>query len=206
MAETSNHSEDGRRGATSKAQLNPNHHKDVPGGSPGGTTTTTEAYAHGLYRGLVEDTDIETFLWETDAYDSAQATWSIPLVPKTTEGLIGAMYGALQSIVGRFVRSFQPGIEREVCDTQDLPTCQGSNADGYRVCPALFVRAAGPSFEIPEPLASEGEMSSTLGFSNMATYFSVKMESELGSKEECVEEMSSYARCVSCILERDEPC
>jgi hypothetical protein len=70
------------------------------------------------------------------------------------------------------------------------------------VCPVLVVRAAGPSFEIPKSLVSASQVSTRLGFSNMASYFSVKMESEIGSTKESVEEMSSYARCVSCILER----
>jgi hypothetical protein len=83
-----------------------------------------------------------------------------------------------------------------VVNTFYAPRCSGTDSRGYRACPTLLVRAAGPSFALPPPLDPQGPSPFDLGFSNMATYFSIKPESEVPSEKEIVDEMESYARWV----------
>ncbi|TEB25618.1 hypothetical protein FA13DRAFT_1692942 [Coprinellus micaceus] len=167
---------------------------DTAQGSRPKFTTTSDAYAHNLYLDAVQNEDIYTFLRGDESYDSTQKRWSFPSVPETTEHLIGAVCNVLRGILGRFVKSQDPTVKREVCSTVGNPACEGRNEGGYRVCPVLLIRAEGPSFEIPESLISVAAASSSLGFSNMATYISVKLDSNVGTEEENVEEMTSYAK------------
>jgi hypothetical protein len=48
----------------------------------------------------------------------------------------------------------------------------------------------------PESLVSVAPASSNLGSSNMATYLSTKFDSNIGTEEENVEEMTAYAKYV----------
>lgn len=163
-------------------------------------TTTTNTYADNLYRDAVEDSDLDAFLEETARYDSENKAWLIPEPSTTAEDLLGPMFDILSSIVRQFVKPTQSSVKREVISTHDIPACEEKNEDGYRAYPSLFVQAAGPSFEVPKPLDSSLTAApplAGLGFTNMATYFSVKRDSELGSAREIANEMASYAGCVS---------
>ncbi|KAJ3522456.1 hypothetical protein NMY22_g11880 [Coprinellus aureogranulatus] len=160
-------------------------------------TTTSSDYVHSLYRETAEEEEIGGFLKESDTYDTVETRWSIPAAPTKTEELVNAVFKVLSSVVRRFVKPARLGVEREVVNTQDIPTCQGKNDRGYRLCPVVVVRAAGPSFEAPNPRRTEEasqEQSTLIGFGRMATYFSVKLEPELGSEKEELEEMEYYAR------------
>lgn len=162
-------------------------------------TTTSETYAHDLYRHSVEPQEIESFLEESSCYDSVEKKWTIPGTPTKTEDLLSSVFNMLSSIVQRFAKPSQPGVEREVVNTENIPACQGTNEKGYRICPVIVVRAAGPSFEISKPrkpTTDSQEPAKSIGFGGMATYFSVKLDSELGSEKEDLDEMGSYARCV----------
>ncbi|KAJ3533032.1 hypothetical protein NMY22_g7501 [Coprinellus aureogranulatus] len=160
-------------------------------------TTTSSDYVHSLYQETAGEGETEEVLKEMGTYDTTETRWSIPTAPAKTEELVNAVFKVLSSIVRRFVKPATPGVEREVVNTQDVPTCQGKNGKGYRTCPLIMVRAAGPSFEAPKPRRLEEasqEQSTSIGFGGMATYFSVKLESELGSEKEELEEMECYAR------------
>lgn len=163
-------------------------------------TTTNETYAHHLYGHIVSAQGLHEFLEESGFYDFSKRKWSIPDAPAKTEDLLGPLVKILSSIVGRFVQPSNPGIEREVVNTHGIPACQGRNEKGYRICPLVVVRAAGPSFEVPIPrkaTATTHVPSKRIGFGGMATYFAVKLDSELGREDEDLDEMESYARCVS---------
>ena len=147
---------------------------------------------------------MDSFLSQTDVYDSTQKRWSLPLSSTSTE-LVNAVFNILQSIVGPLVRSETPGVERRVYSTDATPGCDRSNEEGYRVSPILVVQAAGPSFEIPvpvdqhcDPQSSEASLSlSAVGFTNMATYITLKTDSELLNDVDVLREMASYARYVN---------
>ena len=160
-------------------------------------TTTSDAYIHELYQDVVQPHKSETFLHGTDCYSVPQGRWATPSASTTRETLVNSIFNIIRSIVGHFTGSQVPGAEREVVNAFYAPRCSATDSRGYRACPSLLVRAAGPSFEVPPPLNALEPSPFDLGFSSMATYFSVKPESETPSEKEIVDEMESYARCVS---------
>lgn len=186
---------------TSKSNTSPVE-PHTPGEPLPSFTVTTEAYAHDLCREAIKEKEIDTFLQETGSYDCTEKKWSTPGAPTKTEDLVGSVFRLLSSIVRRFVKPAAPGVEREVINTQDVPACRGTNEKGYRVCPVVVVRAAGPSFETPPPRKPAADSqeppkpSKFIGFGGIATYIVIKVESELGDEKGTLDEMKSYARCV----------
>jgi hypothetical protein len=168
-------------------------------------TTTSDAYAHELHQDVVEPHEVETFLRGVDCYSVPQGRWTTPNASTTPETLVNSIFNIIRSIVGRFAYPKYSGVEREVVNTFYAPRCSGTDSRGYRACPTLLVRAAGPSFELPPPLNPQEPSPDDLGFSNMATYFSIKPESETLSDKEIVDEMESYARCVSAFGQPSAP-
>ncbi|KAJ3539452.1 hypothetical protein NMY22_g4727 [Coprinellus aureogranulatus] len=159
-------------------------------------TTTTESYAHGLYLDAAQDDDIEKFISETEFYDTRRRRWSFLDTSTTTECLIDTFFSILSSIVQRFVKPHQPGVERELVSTIGVPECETINERGYRKWPVLILHAAGPSFELPQPLDStsrSGEEAREIGFSCMATFFHIKL-SEVGSPEDQLDEIAMHVR------------
>ncbi|TEB25613.1 hypothetical protein FA13DRAFT_1777332 [Coprinellus micaceus] len=173
----------------------------APSLQPSNFTTTSEAYSRDVYRGLIGDGELDSFLSRADAYDYTRKRWILPLGSSSTE-LVHAVFDILQSIVRQFVRSEVPGVERRVYSTERTPGCDRKNEDGYRVSPILVVRAAGPSFEIPVPVGQHDDpkvsevSSSAVGFTNMATYITLKTDSELANDVDILREMATYARYV----------
>ena len=148
-------------------------------------TTTDEAYAEGLYRSEVKDEHVERCLEEATCYRITEKRWAIPEMPTTRADLVSSVLGIIRSVVGMFTKTTQEGVEREVVEM-----CR------YDEGPALVVRAAGPSFEIPKPRNPGCSLAPDIGYSNVATYFSVKLERDIGGEKKCLEEMAVYARWV----------
>ncbi|TEB37855.1 hypothetical protein FA13DRAFT_1656842 [Coprinellus micaceus] len=161
-------------------------------------TTTSDAYAHELYQDVVEPREVEAFLHGVDYYSVPQGRWTTPNASTRPETLVNSIFNIIRSIVGRFANPKDSGVEREVVNTFYAPKCSGTDSRGYRACPTLLVRAAGPSFEFPPPLNPQEPSPDDLGFSNMATYFYIKPELETPSEKEIVDEMESYARQIFC--------
>ena len=80
-------------------------------------TTTSDAYAHGLYEDVVEPHEVETFLHGVDCYNVPQGRWATPNASATPETLVNSVFNIIRSIVGRFCSSKGPGVEREVVNT-----------------------------------------------------------------------------------------
>ncbi|TEB22696.1 hypothetical protein FA13DRAFT_1715896 [Coprinellus micaceus] len=146
-----------------------------------------EAYAHALYLGEVQDDDAATFLEKNEAYDTHKRQCSIPSKPTTRGDLVDTVFKIIQSVIGVFVRPTQQGVEREVVEMDRMPEVEQKDESTPEYT-ALVVRAAGPSFEAP-PAA----VSSSVGFGNIATYISVKLDSGLGDAAEILDEMVPYA-------------
>ena len=164
-------------------------------------TTTSDAYAHELYQDVGQPQEVEPFLHGAECYSVPQGRWATPSASTTPETLVNSIFNIIRSIVGRFTGSKEPGVEREVLNTFSSPKCSGIDSRGYRAYPTLLVCAAGPSFEVPPSLDPLDPSPYDLGFSNIATYFSVQPESETRSEEEIVDEMESYARCVPAFVQ-----
>ncbi|KAJ3540250.1 hypothetical protein NMY22_g4372 [Coprinellus aureogranulatus] len=170
-------------------------------------SVTSGTYAHGLYSDVIEERDIDAFLSNSDVYLSMDTRWDLPESPSSADDVLRAAFPLLSSIVQEFAKASSPGIARKLVNTRDVPQCNVENSQGYRISPVLLVYATGPSFEAPRSRDSSTGRSglrtkpSTIGFSNMATYFSVKLDSELGSDKDILEEMASYAKPIF----RDQP-
>ncbi|TEB21857.1 hypothetical protein FA13DRAFT_1819279 [Coprinellus micaceus] len=164
-------------------------------------TTTSDAYTHELYQDVAQPQEVEAFLHGVDCYSVPQGRWTTPNASTTPDTLVNSIFNIIRSIVGRFANLKESGVQREVVNTFYAPKCSGIDSRGYRACPTLLVRAAGPSFEHPPPVNPQEPSPYDIGFSNMATYFSIKPESETPSEKEIVNEMKSYARQIF----RDQP-
>ena len=170
---------------------------ETPDGGFPAFTTTSDTYADELYCDVAGGSEIQDFLEETDIYDTIQKKWSIPEAPTNLESLVHSVYSALSSIVQCFVKITEAGVERALDNTFGIPEFEATNPKGYRVCPMLVVQATGPSFQIPRtPATDSGVPSRWVEYSQMATFVSVKLDAEVGSAEELVDEMTTYARYV----------
>lgn len=162
-------------------------------------TTTSEGYADALYHDAAQEDEIGTFLKDYEGYDSAQKRWTIPEAPSKRGDLIDALHAILSSIMGRFVKGTEPGVEREIVNTLRMLGFDVKNDKGYRKWPVLLVRAAGPSFEIPHPRESASTSkgaSRLVAFSCTATFFSVCLDSDAGRAEDQLDEIASHVRYV----------
>ncbi|TEB19364.1 hypothetical protein FA13DRAFT_1744490 [Coprinellus micaceus] len=145
-------------------------------------TTTTEEYAHSIYRRVAQDYEIESFLHQTDTFNPESRRWAIP-PSGTINGLVDAATQVLWTIVSRFVRSTGAGVTRTVTtlNPDSLPEAQKNDQAGSAPSPIVVIRASGPSFEEP-PTTTVWPSKS---FSNGP---------EMGSVKEVVQEMEPYAR------------
>ena len=161
-------------------------------------TTTNETYAHGLYHEILAEDEVQAFLEEMgSSYSNEKKRWAIPESPPNRECLVDALYSVLRSIFERFVKPSEPEVERHIFNIQDYPQFEKKDKNGYAICPVLVVPAVGPSFDLPPALHSVPSAQLAvvnLGYSCMATYFTVKLDSNQGTVEEQVDEMETYAR------------
>ncbi|TEB26504.1 hypothetical protein FA13DRAFT_1816940 [Coprinellus micaceus] len=155
--------------------------RESPSHDHPGFTITNEAYAEGLCRSEVGDQDLESFLREDSVYDSTEKRWPFPEAPATRADLVSSVLNVIDLVVAVFGKATREGIERGVIEM-----------GGYEEAgegPALVVRAA-ESFEVPKSPNPPSEF----GYSNIATYFSVKLERDVQREKVCLEEMAAYAR------------
>jgi hypothetical protein len=160
-------------------------------------TTTNDAYAHNIYRGVLQDGDINRFLEETDSYDLPENKWSIPDFPTSTGELLGSVYKVVSSVIRGFVRPEEHGVKRHIINTRDShPVKVDIHAERHKI-PSILIQAAGPSFETPsdpQSTLASTESHGSVGYSNVASFAVVKLESELGTAADNLEEAESYAR------------
>ncbi|KAJ3514854.1 hypothetical protein NMY22_g14611 [Coprinellus aureogranulatus] len=153
-----------RPGCTQKLVINAEHTRP-------NFTTTNDAYAHNLYRDAAQDEEIETFLKESDLYDSKQRVWSLATGADKTD-LLGSVFQVVSSIVDRFLKPVESTVKRIVL-----------NSSSRTVISTTRTKDTAPEDE-PTPLR----------YSNIASYLSVKHDSGIGSAKETVDEMEVHAR------------
>ena len=154
-------------------------------------TTTSEAYAHEVYRHVAQDHEIEEFLQQTDAFDSESRRWAI--TPRgTVDGLVNSAARIIRSVVGRFARSTRTGVSRTVATIQGGPVPEAHEIEPTPR-PIVVIQASGPSFEEPSPTVIDA---ASKPFSNVASYVMPMSGSEVGSVKEVVRDMEPHARYV----------
>jgi hypothetical protein len=173
------------------------HDQRVPGYPE--FTTTSDAYPHELYRNIMPEHEVQAFVEGNDTYDPIQKRWSTPKAPANADSLVHSIYLIFSSILGRFVKVPQPGVERVLENTCGIAECEEKDERGYRAYPLLAIQATGPSFQgTPcEPGAGLATSSSRVEYHQMATFFSLRLGNEAGGTEELVKEMEIHARYVA---------
>lgn len=170
------------------------HDQRVPGYPE--FTTTSDAYLHELYRNIIPEHEVQAFVEGNDTYDPIQKRWSTAKAPANGDSLVNSIYSIFSSILRRFVKVPEPGVERVLENTCGIAECEEKDEKGYRAYPLLAVQATGPSFQgTPcEPGAGLVTSSSRVEYHQMATFFSVKLGNEAVSTQELVKEMEIHAR------------
>ncbi|KAJ3504903.1 hypothetical protein NMY22_g17766 [Coprinellus aureogranulatus] len=157
-------------------------------------TTTNDAYAHNLYRDAAQDEEIETFLKESDLYDSKQRVWSLATGADKTD-LLGSVFQVVSSIVDRFLKPVESTVKRIVLNSSQTPESLRKDSVSPPHFPSIVVQAVGPSFQPSRTKDTAPEDEPTpLRYSNIASYLSVKHDSGIGSAKETVDEMEVHAR------------
>ena len=115
-------------------------------------------------------------------YRMAKKRWDLPKNATREKAIYERMVELTNDILETFLPSTSK-VTREVLDTHDL---QFHHKEQNYTSPDLVVRAEGASFEKPKHAET--------GYSNVATYFDVKRESDMGVRDTHIKQLSLYAR------------
>ena len=97
-----------------------------------------------------------------------------------------SIYGKMVNLTNDILENFLPstaGVSHEVVDTHDR---QFQHKEKHYTLPDMVVCAEGPSFGKPD--------CADIGYSNVATYFDVKRQKDMGGRDKHLKQMSLYAR------------
>ena len=115
-------------------------------------------------------------------YDNTTHRWNLPVAVKQEKRIYHRMRGLLNHILKTFL-VFSRGVHRRVIDTHNV---RFQHKGGRYTSPDLVVVAKESSFETPD--------NADIGYSNAATYFDVKRESDMGGRDNHLTQLSLYAR------------
>jgi hypothetical protein len=173
-------------------------HGDTTGSRHRGFTTTSKEYGHDVYRELVRDGDVEAFLARTKTFDLENKQWLLPQASAFTEQLVTSAFKIIRTVLARLVQPTQTGVERDVRNVFKDNSRHPKNEHGYDFCPHLVIRASGPSFESPTLVPGNDSAATRpgLAYINIASYVTVKHESQVGNIKEVLKEMEFHSGCV----------
>ncbi|TEB14487.1 hypothetical protein FA13DRAFT_1823267 [Coprinellus micaceus] len=182
-------------GTTVNERPGPSRKGDTTGSRHRGFTTTSEEYGHDVYRKLVRDRDVEAFLGRTKTFDLENKQWSLPQASSFTEQLVTSAFKIIRTVLARLVQPTQIGVERDVRNVLKDNSRHPKNEHGYDFCPHLVVRASGPSFESPTPVPGNDSAATRpgLAYINIASFVTVKHESQVGNIKEVLKEMEFHS-------------
>lgn len=153
------------------------------------------AFASSLYHHVASGEKIDEFFKKTKVFDSARERWKLPGTHEIAEEK--DMYKPLVRLLNAIVEYFWKERAKElrialskVIDTNTTNLChiEAVETDHYSR-PDISVKAGGPSFQLPHK-----KIKGSVGFSNMATCFEVKIEKQrLGFLKELLQ-VAVYAR------------
>lgn len=162
--------------------------------------TTSLDFLYSLYDDTATVQDIDSFLdlpetpFKRKKRDTAQGRWAgIPQSPKREEKIYPPLTAVFQAIIAHFgnnlTDSSDVGVVREIVDTHDTSLV---NENKTKSRPDYIVRAEGPSFELPTTTSQRIAGHETLGYTNTAAVFEVKMERTRGSDVQQVGQLARY--------------
>ncbi|KAJ2913154.1 hypothetical protein MD484_g7261, partial [Candolleomyces efflorescens] len=149
-------------------------------------------FVSALYPNIEGTKNIAEFLRQTAVYDSEKRRWKLPIA---TEGMKETrMYSPLVTILNEIFKYFlgKKAADRIAVDTHITklyhkePVATQNNSS-----PDISVKARGSSFQLPLGL---GGGSKSIGYSNIAAVFEVKLSTQEWSDQEEILQLAVYAR------------
>ncbi|KAJ3538890.1 hypothetical protein NMY22_g4984 [Coprinellus aureogranulatus] len=134
--------------------------------------------ASAMYTEVLDSTRACSFLkTPRSGYDLRNGTWSaLPSHPGTESELREPLVGLLNTIAGYVYLVLPGGTTREAVDSHDIPLAHDNGT--HFTSPGICIKAAGPSFEVPE----HAGRSRGLGYSNVASVLDVKLDKTKGNR------------------------
>ncbi|KAJ2920050.1 hypothetical protein MD484_g274, partial [Candolleomyces efflorescens] len=155
-------------------------------------------FASSLYHRLASASEIKVFrvLEETEVYNTECKRWNLPRESTSPKPFLeAAIYEPLANMIKAILSRFQTGAnarKREVVDTHLMNMYhKEAVATNTFSRPDISIKAKGPSFQLPhrEPPSGVG-----VGFSNMATCFEIKVQSQSWAPMKVLLQVAVYAR------------
>ena len=156
-----------------------------------------EAYATELYRDLISDAKIEAS-FKALGYDPEAeyrkddiGRWTTLPTNPTSEF---AIQGPMTALVTTILAKLAPKDKRNTRRVEDTSATLLQHRDDLKHAtkPDISIVATGPSFELP--YAHVAGASTTVGFSNLATAFELKLDRSKGGHKTNIEQVGIYAR------------
>ncbi|KAJ2936679.1 hypothetical protein H1R20_g422, partial [Candolleomyces eurysporus] len=150
------------------------------------------SFAFSLYQHLASDEEIDKFLKKTNVYNSRKKIWRLP---RSSESLQeDKMYKPLVKLLNAILEWFWKkeialGL-RKVLDTHSTVLPHKEAVETIHTSrPDCSVKAEGPSFQLPHK-----QTPGDIGYSNMASFFEVKVENKrVGFMKELLQ-IAAYVR------------
>ncbi|KAJ2936674.1 hypothetical protein H1R20_g424, partial [Candolleomyces eurysporus] len=148
------------------------------------------ALASSLYRHCANRKRVKEFLQSTEVYDWKSRRW---VLPESRKNLMEVeMYKPLVKLLNAIFEWFwgKDAAHREAIDTHltQLPHKEPVSTANYS-SPDISVKAEGSSFQLPHK-----DTTTSIGYSNMAAFFEVKVTSQDWSVMEELLQLAGYAR------------
>jgi hypothetical protein len=134
-----------------------------------------------VLRPIADEDAISAFISQTDVYqDGRWMVEGLPLFAAKEEELYKPCVAIISEIVEHFypAQSLPSGVEREVVDSHSIQLPHDDQ--GTWTLPDIAIRAAGSSFEVPDPSSTRGE-NKFLGYTNLAAVIDAKKEESIKS-------------------------
>ncbi|TEB28386.1 hypothetical protein FA13DRAFT_1815909 [Coprinellus micaceus] len=158
-------------------------------------TTSPIAYAHDVYHDAVEEHDINEFLKGEGIYSFSGMRWAVPEFPTSTNDLFGSAYRICSAIIQRFAQSSTPGVERRVVSLRGIRRTELESGTEACELPSFVVQATGPSFQgSANSTPGSTELPGIIGYTSIASFLTVKPESDIGTAADNIGGMEVHAR------------
>jgi hypothetical protein len=154
-------------------------------------------YATELYRDLITDEKIRGS-FQAIGYDP-EAQYGEDVIGRWTvlpdkPGNEAAVQAPLTALVSTILKKLAPKDNRNTRRVEDTSSTHLQHRDDveHTTKPDISIVATGPSFELP--YVHKAGVSKTIGFSNLAAVFEVKLDKYKGSHVTNIEQVGIYAR------------
>jgi hypothetical protein len=149
-----------------------------------------EPAARDIYADLTRGDETADFLNGPDSgYDNDKGTWiTLPADPTSQSELCGPFTKIMNAIIQHFHPTLPEGVSREAVDSHRIPLIHDNGT--LFTTPGICIKAAGPSFELPE----HADGSFDLGYTNVAAVVDVQPDAIKGKRMVHSKRLGVYSR------------